>query len=495
MSSTMPQSFHEIHALEQTPLCTLLGCRYPVVLAGMGGVSRSELVAAVTAAGGFGFLGMVREPLDLIRDEVRRVRERVDQPFGVNLIPAATDATLLHQQIELCIELRVPVVGLFWDVSREVIARLQDAGILVVCQIGSVADALLAQEAGADALIAQGVEAGGHVRGRQPLSELLAEVLAVACVPVAAAGGIGNGRDVARVLMQGAQAAVLGTALMATDESFAHDYHKKRLVEARASDTVLTEAFHINWPPHAAVRVLSNSVTRGERGDPFSAGRTVIGDEAGRAIYLFSTDSPLRSMTGDFEAMALYAGLGVEHVVAVEPAARRMARIVAEAATHMPRADAPAIERASPVCYAAEFERDRTDAIVARLDELLEAERAGARVTRETAPRVQDAAIRDVVEAIHRDEVKWCVMLTRAIRNLERMPGTRTGSFYEKAMAIEDLGARLAFLNRGQGWVVKKVRELLPLVDDAAIRQGLADMLAAHEANLDKVNALTDDPR
>ena len=162
---------------------------------------------------------------------------------------------------------------------------------------------------------------------------------------------------------------------------------------------------------------------------------------------------------------------------------------------HMPRTDAPAMERASPVCYAADFERDRTDAIVARLDELLEAERAGARVTRETAPHVQDAAIRDVVEAIHRDEVKWCVMLTRAIRNLERMPGTRTGSFYEKAMAIEDLGARLAFLNRGQGWVVKKVRELLPLVDDAAIRQGLTDMLAAHEANLDKVNALTGDPR
>ena len=105
---------------------------------------------------------------------------------------------------------------------------------------------------------------------------------------------------------------------------------------ARASDTVLTEDFHINWPPHAAVRVLASSVTRGERGDPFSAAaRTTIGEEEGRPIYLFSTDSPLRSMTGDFEGMALYAGRGVDRIGDVEPAGERVRRIAEDAAQEL----------------------------------------------------------------------------------------------------------------------------------------------------------------
>ncbi|MBN9574053.1 MAG: nitronate monooxygenase [Alicycliphilus denitrificans] len=327
--------------LPPTDLCRLLGCRLPLLLAGMGGVARSELVAAVTGAGAFGFLGMVREPLALIEREVAQVRARTGLPFGVNLIPAATPAPLLREQVGLCITLRVPVVCLFWDVDRAVVERLRGAGITVVHQVGSVQDALDAQAAGAQALIAQGVEAGGHVRGRQPLARLLAGVLAAACVPVAAAGALADGRDVARVLAAGAQAAVLGTALIATHESFAHDYHKRRLVAARAGDTVLTEDFHVNWPPHAAVRVLRNSVTRGERGDPFgpapATGRTVIGEEEGRPIHLFGTDSPLRSMTGDFEAMALYAGRGVDRIAGVEPAADCVRRIAAEAAAQLAR--------------------------------------------------------------------------------------------------------------------------------------------------------------
>ncbi|WP_027794740.1 nitronate monooxygenase [Paraburkholderia acidipaludis] len=486
----MSSPLRNVQTLARTPLCEMLGCRYPILLAGMGGVSRHELVAAVAEAGGFGFLGMVREPLDLIRDEVTRLRQRTGLPFGVNLIPAATGSELLRQQIDLCIELRVPVVGLFWDVVPDVIATLRAAGILVVYQVGSVNDAQQAQQAGADALIVQGVEGGGHVRGRQPLAELLAQVLAVTDVPVAAAGGIGDGQDVARVLEQGAQAAVLGTVMIATHESFAHEYHKRRLVEAQASETVLTEAFHINWPPHAAVRVLGNSVTRGEHGDPFGYGRTVIGDEEGRPIYLFSTDSPLRSMAGDYEAMALYAGLGVGRVTMVEPAAERVARIVAQAAEFIRRLDAPSTELSSPVCYAAEFERENNEAVVARLDELLEAERAGARVTLETAAQTRDAGQRDVIEAIHRDEVKWCAMLAHAIRTLDGMPSSHTGAFYAKAMAIDDLLERLAFVNRGQAWVARKLREVLPLVNDVAIHRSLTEMLVAHELNHDRVEVL-----
>jgi nitronate monooxygenase len=314
-----------------TLVCDILGSRYPVVLAGMGGVARSELVAAVSRAGGFGFLGMVREPPDRIEKEVVRVRELTDRKFGVNLIPAATESALLEAQIETCIALGVPVVALFWEISPAIVRRLKHASIVVVYQIGSVEEAQEAEQAGADILIAQGREAGGHVRGHEPLRKLIPSITAASPLPVLAAGGIVSGRDLFDALSMGAQGAVIGTALMATNESFAHDYHKQRLVDAHDGETLLTYDFHINWPGGAKVRVLTNSVTRGERGDPNSGVREVIGDEDGRPIYLFSTDSPLRSMTGDLEAMALYAGEGIGRLKSIVSAEERVRSIVSEA--------------------------------------------------------------------------------------------------------------------------------------------------------------------
>jgi len=327
-----------------TPVCELLGCTHPIVLAGMGGVARSELVAAVTRAGGFGFLGMVREPPDLIRSEVAAVRAQGFERFGVNLIPAATDRELLEAQVLACIELRVPVVGLFWDVPVSLVARLRAEGMIIVCQVGSVPEARSVEQAGAQVLIAQGVEAGGHVRGERPLHDLVPEIVAGTDLPVLAAGGLIDGADLATVLSLGAQGAVFGTALIATPESFAHDFHKHRLVGATGDETVLTDTFHINWPGGAKVRVLANSVTRGEHGDPRSKARTIIGYEGGRPIYLFSTDSPLRSMTGDFEAMALYAGKGVGRVTAVVAAGDRVRAILTEAVAILEAKAASSIE-------------------------------------------------------------------------------------------------------------------------------------------------------
>jgi nitronate monooxygenase len=343
----------------RTRACDLLGCEHPVVLAGMGGVARSELVAAVTQAGGFGFLGMVRESPSLISREVHAVRRLTSKPFGINLIPAATDAGLLEQQLVTCIDLGVPVVTLFWDLSREIVRRLRDAGVLVVCQVGSAKEGESAQQAGAQILIAQGVEAGGHVRGTTPLWSLLPDVVSSSSVPVLAAGGIVDGRDLTTALRLGAQGVVIGTAFLASPESFAHDYHKKRILQAKAEETVLTDIFHINWPMGASVRVLQNSTTRGERGDPFGSGQ-IIGEEAGRPIHLFSTDSPLRSMTGDFEGMALYAGQGVDRIDAIVPAGERLAAIVSEATRllHEPMS-APGLsgemaELGSRACFAQE---------------------------------------------------------------------------------------------------------------------------------------------
>ncbi|MBN9310132.1 nitronate monooxygenase, partial [Devosia sp.] len=285
--------------LADNPLCHMLGCSRPIVLAGMGGVARSELVAAVAAAGGFGFLGMVRESPELIAAEVGRLRRLGIDRFGVNIIPAATGSDLLARQVETLLALRVPAVTLFWDIDTRLVRRLREAGILVVYQVGSVAEAVDAERAGAQVIIAQGREAGGHVRGATPLQSLLPAVAGAVQVPVLAAGGLSTGGDLIAALSLGAEGIVLGTALLAAEESFAHDHHKHRLLEAKAGDTLLTETFHINWPHGARVRVLASDVTAGKRGREVEGERVVIGDEDGRPIYLFSTDSPLRSTTGD----------------------------------------------------------------------------------------------------------------------------------------------------------------------------------------------------
>lgn len=318
------------------PLCDLLGCEVPVLLAGMGGVSRWELAAAVANAGGYGILGMVREDPELIDAEVTALKAATEKPFAVNLIPAATDPALLDAQITRCLGLGVTAFSFFWDVVPEAVARVKDAGCLVLHQVGTLEAARQAEEAGADVIIAQGVEAGGHVHGRSPTMELTQAVLAQTALPVVASGGIVDGAGLARALATGASGVQCGTAFLATEESFAHPYHKTRLTEADTGDTVLTDAFVLNWPKGAAVRVIANSVTRGLSGrymghDPETLPREAVAWDGDQPRLRFSTDSPLRTTTGDLEAMALYAGQGVGAIRDIPPAGRRLAEMVAQA--------------------------------------------------------------------------------------------------------------------------------------------------------------------
>lgn len=320
----------------QTAVCELLECRYPVLSAGMGGVARAELVAAVSEAGGFGSLGMVRESPELILREIRSVRETTGNPFGVNLIPSATASDLLDEQLAVCREQKVHTLTFFWDVDPEAIALAKAGGSRVLYQVGSLEDALKAEAAGADAVIVQGLEAGGHVRGSVSSLVLLPLVTAAVNIPVIASGGFASGASLVAALALGAQAIHCGTLFVATHESFAHDLHKQRIAEAKAEDTVHTDAFAINWPPAAPVRVLENSATDSLDGTFFghsadSIERELIADEEGRGIYLFSTDSPLRSMTGELERLALFAGQVCGQIDRVESAAKVVQRIVGEA--------------------------------------------------------------------------------------------------------------------------------------------------------------------
>lgn len=293
----------------------------------MGGVARAELVTAVAEAGAYGFLGMVREPPRRIREEIARVRSQTSRPFGVNIIPAATEAGLLEKQLRVILREKPHSVCLFWDVNAGIIARLRKAGILVLHQVGSVADAVAAWRAGAQILIAQGREAGGHVRGELGVRALVPRIVEATPLPVIASGGIADGGEIIELMTLGAQGVHCGTLFLATAESNAHDYHKRRVVQATAEDTVHTTVFHINWPSNAPVRVIRNSVTTGVQ-----RGRTrIIGREGARPVYLYSTDSPLKETTGDLESMALYAGQGVSAIGDIVPARERIERLLRQA--------------------------------------------------------------------------------------------------------------------------------------------------------------------
>jgi nitronate monooxygenase len=314
-----------------TDVCDILDCTWPIVQAGMGGVARAELVAAVAEAGGYGFLGMVREPGEFIAEQIEDVRRRTNRPFGVNLIPAATDPDMLDEEFAVCLGKGVHSICFFWDVVPELVAVAKNAGCRVLYQVGSVDDAVAAEMAGADIVIAQGFEAGGHVRGTVSSLVLLPLVVRAVSIPVLACGGFATGEGLVAALALGAKGIHCGTAFLATQEAFAHDYHKQRVIAAGSADTLHTELFTINWPPGSPVRVIANSLTAPAGDAAPAGGRQEIAIDAGRPIYAYSTDSPLRTTTGDLEKLAQFAGQVCGLIDDCPSAAERIERIVTAA--------------------------------------------------------------------------------------------------------------------------------------------------------------------
>ena len=324
----------------RTPLCDILGCRYPILQAGMDGVARAELVAAVAQSGGYGFLGMVRESPELIAREIDAVWGKTDRPFGVNLIPAATDPALLDGELTVCFDRKAHSLCFFWSVHADVVACAKDSACLVLYQVGSVEDAVAAEEAGADVIIAQGLEAGGHVHVTVSSLVLLPQIVRAVSIPVVGSGGFASGESLIAALALGAQGIHCGTAFLATEESFAHDYHKTQVVAAGLKNTVHTDAFAINWPPNSPVRVIANRLTDGLGQRLFGYRAEDIPREPitdGRPIYKVSTDSRLRTTTGDLEFLALFAGQVPGAVETVPNAAARITQIVGSARATLER--------------------------------------------------------------------------------------------------------------------------------------------------------------
>jgi nitronate monooxygenase len=320
-----------------TRLCDLLGITYPILTAPMGpDMNSPELVAAVSNAGGLGVLQAQLSPPPVLRETINRVRALTDKPFGVNFILQFPS----EAGIAVCIEERVPVVSFFWGDPTPHLTGAHAAGIKVLLQVGSVAAAQQAARAGVDAVIAQGVEAGGHVAGEVATMALVPRVVdLIAPTPVIAAGGIADARGLVAALALGAEGVSIGTRFLATAESNAHPAYQQRLVAATEADTVRTILFGFGWPnaPHRTLRTpfVTEWLGKETRGQEARPDEPVVGHTriAGHEmpVLRFMGMPPNRDSTGDIELRCLLAGQGVGLVQDIKPAATVVQELVAGA--------------------------------------------------------------------------------------------------------------------------------------------------------------------
>jgi len=307
--------------------------RVPVVQAPIGPAATPALAAAVSEAGGIGSLGASWTEPGMLRAQIGDIRRRTERPFMVNLVLAFEQ----EERLELALAEGVELVSFSWGIDAGLVARTHAAGATVLAQAGSAAEARAAVDAGCDVVVAQGVEAGGHVQGDTGMLALVEELARTLPVPVLAAGGIADGQGVAAAMAAGAAGGMLGTRFVATEEADVHAEWSARLVAASAADTVLTGLFDGGWPgaPH---RVLRNSTYRrwDEAGRPPPGSRPgegdVVAQSGGIDIERYAADEPRRDTTGELEAMCLYAGRGVGRITSVEPAADVVSRIASELA-------------------------------------------------------------------------------------------------------------------------------------------------------------------
>lgn len=312
----------------KTPLCDLLGVKYPLTQGGMAWVGTAELAGAVSAAGALGIIGTGNASGQWVRDQIRRVRRHTGNPFGVNVMLMSPNA---EEVLAIIIEEKVPVVTTGAGSPAQHIDKLKQAGAKVIPVVASVALAKRMERYGADAVIAEGTESGGHV-GEMTTMTLVPQVVDAVSIPVIAAGGIGDGRGMAAALALGAVGVQVGTRFICSEECIAHLSVKHRILQASDRSTVVTGE-SIGHP----VRALKNQFTRAfdqmehlglppQEVEAFGTGRMRLGliegdvehgsVMAGQVAGLVSDIKPVKQIIEDMihESVAVIDGLCRLHV-------------------------------------------------------------------------------------------------------------------------------------------------------------------------------------
>jgi NAD(P)H-dependent flavin oxidoreductase YrpB (nitropropane dioxygenase family) len=299
--------------------CDLVGCRLPIQQAPLTRVGTPALAAAVADAGGLGMLSIGRQSADAVHRDVDEVLARTTGPVGACFIVRFLDPALVEEVAE-----RLPVVEFFWGWPEPSVVP---DGVVTGWQVGSVDEALAAVDSGCGYVVAQGVEAGGHVRGSVALADLVPAVReAVGDVAVVAAGGIGTAADVRAALDGGADAVRVGTRFVAALEADAHPSYVEALIAADGDDTVLGETFSVGWPD-APTRALAFSVAAAEVDGPDPVGHMLLADGSRADLRRRGPTPPTTATTGQIQAMPHYAGMGVGAVTGRAPAADIVAEL------------------------------------------------------------------------------------------------------------------------------------------------------------------------
>ena len=237
----------------KTRVTELLGIEYPIIQGGMAWVAEHNLAAAVSEAGGLGLIGGASAPGEVIRDEIRKARALTNKPFGVNIMLMSPYA---DEVAKVVVEEGVKVVTTGAGNPGKYMEMWKNAGIKVIPVVASVALARMMEKGGADAVVAEGTESGGHI-GDQTTMSLVPQVVDAVSIPVIAAGGIADGRGIAAAFMLGAEAVQIGTRFVVSDESIVHENYKQRIIKAKDIDTAVTGRSHGH-----PVRGLRNKMTR-----------------------------------------------------------------------------------------------------------------------------------------------------------------------------------------------------------------------------------------
>jgi nitronate monooxygenase len=318
-----------------TSFCRLVGINLPIVQAPVGGITTPALAAAVSEAGGLGMLSITWRDPDALRILLRQTRALTSKPFAVNLVLEWDPA----ERLAIALEEGVRIVSFFWGDPAPWVDQVHAAGGLVLHTAASAEEARRVADAGVDAVVAQGWEAGGHVWGEVSTLALVPRVVdAVVPVPVVAAGGIVDGRGLAAVLALGAGAAWMGTRFLLAEEAATHPVYREAVIAADETTTAYSSLFDGGWPD-APLRALRNSTwaTWRAAGEPPPGARPGEGDvvatgEDGRAIERYSNDAPVVGASGDIAAMVLYAGQGVGLARRIQPAGEIVREVAEEAA-------------------------------------------------------------------------------------------------------------------------------------------------------------------